>query len=87
MNEIVIGDEFKTWCSSMVGKYIIKSTEDAETAILRELAEIDPHDTRRIQVLQSDAKALRLLLQFIAEAIARGEDAKFAIDQEDKFDG
>jgi hypothetical protein len=86
--EVAVGDLFKQWLSSDVGKYIVGRAEQYETAILRELRDTDPKETIKIIQLQSDAKMPGKLLQWIEDAIGQGEIAGYQLnelfDEEDR---
>ena len=79
--EVAIGDEFKAWAQSDIGRYIIGRAELHELATLRELSEADPKDLTKITALQSEARAMGLLVRWIEEAMFQGEQAKFQLDE------
>ena len=77
--EVSTGYDFKTWESSRVGKYIIARAERYEIETLRELARVDPSSTVEIMRLQTEARVPKLLINWIREAIAQGEQSRFAL--------
>jgi hypothetical protein len=85
--EVAVGDAFKTWAQSDIGRYIIGRAEQYELETLRTLAGTDPMNAERIFQLQADAKAPALLLRWIEEAMFMGEQARFQLmEAEERID-
>lgn len=79
--EVSVGKEFEVWTTSDVGRYLIGRAEQYELDILRELCETDPKDTIKLMRLQTEARMPGKLMQWIEEAIMRGEAAQFQLAQ------
>jgi hypothetical protein len=79
--EARVGDEFRTWVQSDVGRYIIGRAEQHEINMLRELGRTSPFDNEKISLLQSEAKAPGLLIRWIEEVMSQGEQAKFQLQE------
>lgn len=77
--EVAVGDAFRTWIQSDVGRYIAGRAEQHELAVLRELAGCDPEDTVKLMRLQAEAKIPGRILQWIEEAMGAGETARFQL--------
>lgn len=77
--EVAVGLEFKNWIDGPCGQYIIGRAEQYELLTLRKLAETPAHHADEIALLQAEAKAPALLLQWIEEAMFAGEQANFQL--------
>lgn len=82
--EVAAGDAFKVWASSDVGRYIIARAKQYEIDVLRELGDADPSDMVQIVKLQAEARAPKLLLSWVGQCIAQGEEARFALMEADE---
>ena len=82
--EVSLGYEFRAWAESNVGRYIIGKAEQRELEVLRELSNADATDEGLILKLQAEAKAPKLLIRWIEEAIFAGEQANFQLMELDE---
>ena len=82
--EVAAGDAFKVWVSSDVGKYIIGRAKQYEIETLRDLGDADPSDMVEIIKLQAEARAPKLLMAWIGQCIAQGEESRFALMEADE---
>lgn len=83
--EVAVGDAFKTWIQSDVGRYIAGRAEQYELAVLKELAQTDPKETVKIIKLQAQSELPGKLLQWIEEAIEQGEIAEYQLAQMEEY--
>jgi hypothetical protein len=84
--EVAVGDIFKGWIQSDIGRYVVGRAEQYELSALRRLRDIDPNDKVAIARLQADAAMPGRFLQWIEEAINQGEVAKFQLEEMDGYD-
>lgn len=85
MAEVAVGDAFKTWIQSDVGRYIAGRAEQYELSILKELAHTDPKDMIKITKLQARSELPGKLLQWIEEAIEQGDVAEYQLAQMEEY--
>lgn len=79
MAQAAVGDMFKTWIKSDIGKYIIGRAERYETDVLKELGETNPVRILKIIRLQTESRMPGKLIQWIEEVMQDGEVAKFQL--------
>lgn len=77
--QVSVGDAFKTWIESDMGRYIVGRAEQKEADILSQMATVNPRDVDAIICLQSRASAVNAFLSWIEEAVGEGEVAKFQL--------
>lgn len=75
-----VGQMFRLFSSSDIGRYLTGRAEQDELERLRELRDTPAHDRDKIAQLQLEAKAPRLFLRWVEEAIEAGERAKIEFD-------
>jgi hypothetical protein len=76
-----VGDQFKQWLSSDIGRYIVGRAEQHELATLKKLRETDPKDTVTIIKLQAESGMPGKLLEWIEEAITMGDMARYQLEE------
>ena len=74
---ISMSHQAKEFKSSEFGRYLLDMAAVKAGDAARALCDVDPLDTKRIMQLQMDAKALKLLNEFINNAVQAG-DAEYA---------
>ena len=75
-----MGQMFRQFSNSDIGRYLIGRAEQDELENLRKLRDTPAHDRDKIAQLQMEAKAPRLFLRWIEEAVEAGEQAKVEFD-------
>ena len=78
---VAVGDMFKTWVGTDIGRYIIGRAEQDELKTLRQLSETDPTLSTEVMRLQERSKMFTSLLNWIEQVINEGEIAKYQIEQ------
>jgi len=76
--EAQLGEDVITWLNTPVGQYVRGCALQEIEKLRDELEECNPNSIfgrRKIRRLQVDAKAARLVLQWLNEAIQNGENA------------
>lgn len=79
--EVAVGNAFKTWAQSDVGRYIIGRAERDEISILRQLAKVPAENSLEVIRLQIRSEVPGQLLRWIEEAIQVGEIARFRLEE------
>jgi len=79
--DVAVSDLFTVWCQSDIGRYIIGRAEQYEVQVLKDLAGVSPTDTTRIIELQKESMIPGKILEWIEEAIERGEVARFQLSE------
>lgn len=77
---IALAIEAKEFKSSGFGSYLLDRAAKKAGDAARALCDVDPADTKRIIQLQMEAKILKMLDDFISEAVSIG-DAEYAAYQ------
>lgn len=83
--QMALGDLFKTWINTDIGRYIVGRADQYEYDILRKLGETDPKDTTQIIRLQTEARLPGRIKEWISDAIEAGEAAKFQLHQDMEY--
>lgn len=79
--QMAVGNSFKEFCESDVGRYLIGRAEQEEISVLREMAKTNPVDEIAIIQLQERAKHLSGFVGWIEQVINEGEAAAFQLDE------
>ena len=81
MPDAIMGVEAQKFFSGTIGQYLRSRCLQESDKADKLLREVSPTDAAKIMELQIEAKVIVRALEWLAEAIAFGEEAEFQIKQ------